>query len=55
MQPYVLALQHLATLVNVDAHPAIAEFADQNVNVLGGKSLKTKLAATNATMHVIAV
>jgi len=33
---------------------ATTEIADQNVNVPGGKFLKTKLAAINATMNATA-
>lgn len=41
---------------DADAHAAATTvFADQNANVLGGKFLKTKLAATNATTNAAAV
>ena len=41
--------------MTVDAQAAVTTaLADQNANVLGGKSLKTKHAATNATTNAIA-
>ncbi len=45
-------VQHLHLAVNVAALAAATTvLAVQNANVLGGKSLKTKLNATNATMR----
>ena len=51
-QHLVLQLHHL---VVADAHVAATPvLADQNANVLGGKFLKTKHAATNATTNATA-